>query len=99
MGAEGLSQFMPGTWKTWGRDDDGNGSASPYDPGDAIMAQGRYDCDLAERVERYEKAGKVSGEPSTWRSPRTTPGRELLRNTAAFPPYTEPRTMSPTSSC
>jgi cell wall-associated NlpC family hydrolase len=45
-GAEGPAQFMPGTWATWGRDDDGNGTASPYDVGDAVMAQGRFMCSL-----------------------------------------------------
>ncbi len=38
-GAQGLAQFMPGTWPSWGRDDDGNGRISPFDPGDAIMAK------------------------------------------------------------
>ncbi|MGY1548223.1 C40 family peptidase [Streptomyces sp. MN6] len=45
-GAQGPAQFMPGTWATWGRDDDGNGVASPWDIGDAVMAQGRYMCSL-----------------------------------------------------
>jgi len=36
-GAQGLAQFMPGTWPSWGRDDDGR--TSPFDPGDAIMAK------------------------------------------------------------
>ncbi len=59
VGAEGLSQFMPGTWKTWGRDDDHSGSISPYDAGDAIMAQGRYDCALAKQIKPYAKSGNV----------------------------------------
>ncbi|MFI0817281.1 peptidoglycan DD-metalloendopeptidase family protein [Streptomyces sp. NPDC021115] len=59
VGAEGLSQFMPGTWKTWGRDDDHNGTISPYDAGDAIMAQGRYDCALAEQIKPYAKGDNV----------------------------------------
>jgi len=46
-GAKGLSQLM-GT--TWLRDDDGNGSASPFDPGDAIMAQGRMMCAFVARL-------------------------------------------------
>ncbi|MGV9383539.1 C40 family peptidase [Nonomuraea sp. NPDC003707] len=49
-GAQGLAQFMPGTWRSFGRDEDGNGRASPFDPGDAIMAMGRYDCFLATKV-------------------------------------------------
>ncbi|GAA4998102.1 hypothetical protein GCM10023205_84900 [Yinghuangia aomiensis] len=50
-GADGLSQFTPDTWKTRGKDDDGNGKISPYDAGDAIMAQGRFDCALAKQVQ------------------------------------------------
>lgn len=46
-GAKGLSQLM-GT--TWLRDDDGNGTASPFDPGDAIMAQGRMMCSFVPRL-------------------------------------------------
>ncbi|MFD7753264.1 NlpC/P60 family protein [Streptomyces sp. NPDC059757] len=46
VGAQGPAQFMPGTWATWGRDDDGNGENSPWDIGDAVMAQGRMMCSL-----------------------------------------------------
>ncbi|MFJ2589673.1 NlpC/P60 family protein [Streptomyces sp. NPDC087538] len=46
VGAQGPAQFMPGTWATWGRDDDGNGDASPWDIGDAVMSQGRMMCSL-----------------------------------------------------
>ena len=49
-GAQGPAQFMPGTWATWGRDDDLNGTVSPFEIGDAVMAQGRYDCALAAQV-------------------------------------------------
>lgn len=49
-GARGISQFLPGTFATWGRDEDGNGRASPYDPADAIMAQGRMMCALLTRA-------------------------------------------------
>ncbi|WP_326807122.1 bifunctional lytic transglycosylase/C40 family peptidase [Streptomyces sp. NBC_01775] len=57
VGAQGLSQFMPGTWKTWGVDAAGkdgsaepDGTADPFTPGDAIMTQARYDCWLAGKV-------------------------------------------------
>jgi len=46
-GAQGLAQFMPGTWPSYGRDDDGTGNVSPFNPNDAVMAMGRYDCELA----------------------------------------------------
>ncbi|MFZ3476060.1 NlpC/P60 family protein [Streptomyces sp. 2.9] len=45
-GAKGPAQFIDGTWATWGRDADGNGKNSPWDIGDAVMAQGRYMCSL-----------------------------------------------------
>lgn len=48
--AQGMAQFMPGEWGQWGRDEDGNGVSSPYDPPDAIVAMGRYDCALAKDV-------------------------------------------------
>lgn len=57
-GAEGLSQFLPSTWAHIGQDDDGSGVASPYDPGDAIMAQGRYDCEIVQQV----RAAGISGD-------------------------------------
>lgn len=55
VGAQGLSQFMPGTWDTFGQDGDpGNGVEDPFDPVDAIMAQGRYDCHLAGEIKRMQ---------------------------------------------
>src|SRR5699024_3106820 len=53
VGAEGPAQFMPDTWRTWGKDDDGNGTADPPDIGDAVMAQGRYMCHLAQQLTHH----------------------------------------------
>lgn len=50
-GAQGIAQFMPGTWATWGVDADGSGVASPLDPGDAITAQGRFMCALLGKAQ------------------------------------------------
>ncbi|MEU4924616.1 bifunctional lytic transglycosylase/C40 family peptidase [Streptomyces parvus] len=54
VGAQGLSQFMPGTWATWKVDADGDGRADPFSPPDAIMTQARYDCWLADKVRSYK---------------------------------------------
>ncbi|MBP1054198.1 M23 family metallopeptidase [Rhodococcus qingshengii] len=59
-GAQGPAQFMPGTWPGYGQDDDGNGTISPYDIGDAVMAQGRYMCELAGQVDAGIAAGTIS---------------------------------------
>lgn len=58
-GAEGPAQFMPGTWATWGRDVDGNGEASPWDIGDAVMAQGRMMCSLIKQAKGSGYGGDV----------------------------------------
>jgi cell wall-associated NlpC family hydrolase len=61
-GAQGIAQFMPGTWITWGADANGDGTSSPFDPGDAIPAQGHYDCALAAQIQAALKAGSVHGQ-------------------------------------
>ena len=60
--AMGISQFQQATWNTWGADYDGDGTASPYDPEDAIMAQGRLMCDNIEWAKGKVGAGKISGD-------------------------------------
>lgn len=61
-GAQGAAQFMPATWSEWGQDDDGNGSASPLDIGDAVMAQGRHMCALAKDMAGLLETGAVKGD-------------------------------------
>ncbi|WP_369233927.1 peptidoglycan DD-metalloendopeptidase family protein [Streptomyces sp. R21] len=89
VGAQGLSQFMPGTWVTWGKDDDGNGRASPFDPGDAIMAQGRYDCALAEQVQGYKDRGEASGETLDLALAAYNAGPGAVHQYHGMPPYQE----------
>lgn len=62
VGAQGIAQFMPGTWATWGKDENGDGVADPFDPADAIPAQGRYDCALAAQLQPLLTAGTVAGD-------------------------------------
>ena len=49
-GAQGLAQFMPGTWPSYGGDGD------PFNPRDAIRAMGRYMGDL-KRILRNANVG------------------------------------------
>jgi len=60
-GAEGIAQFLPSTFVLWGQNSDGTGNVSPFNPADAIMAQGRYDCSLAALASKLLAAGSVSG--------------------------------------
>ncbi|NYJ76462.1 transglycosylase SLT domain-containing protein [Allobranchiibius huperziae] len=64
VGAQGIAQFMPGTWKTWGQDYNHNGTNSPLDPGDAIPAQAHFMCALYGQVSSLLKAGAVKGDPN-----------------------------------
>ena len=59
-GAKGPMQFMDYTYPSWAKDDDGNGTATPVDIGDAVMAAGRYSCDNAARIDAAITAGTVT---------------------------------------
>ena len=61
-GAQGLAQFLPGTWRLWGVDANGDGIASPLDPADAIATQARYDCALAGQMSQALRRGQVRGD-------------------------------------
>ncbi|WP_278264200.1 peptidoglycan DD-metalloendopeptidase family protein [Nocardia sp. AG03] len=69
-GAQGLAQFLPGTAASTNPDDgrpyvidaDGNGRASVWDDGDAIIGQARYMCALAHKIAGWMAEGKVSGD-------------------------------------
>jgi cell wall-associated NlpC family hydrolase len=51
-GAEGIAQFMPGTWPNWSSANDGDGKQDIFNPADAIPAAARYDCALARQVSK-----------------------------------------------
>lgn len=48
-GAQGIAQFMPGTWPTWATDGNGNGTKSVWEPADAIAGQGKFMCSLMRK--------------------------------------------------
>ena len=49
VGQAGGAQLLPAA-ATHLRDDDGNGEASPLDPGDAVYALARLDCEIADQL-------------------------------------------------
>lgn len=85
-GAQGLSQFMPGTWKTWGVDADSDGVADPFSAPDAIMTQARYDCWLAGKVKSY-KIRNVDTRRLMLAAYNAGPG--AVQQWRGIPPYTE----------
>lgn len=44
VGAQGIAQFMPGTWEQYGIDADGDGSATVWNPIDAIHSAAALNC-------------------------------------------------------
>lgn len=62
LSERGIARFTDAGWKTWGRDDDGNGASSPHDAVDAIMALGRQDCSLARKMTALRTKGVVNGD-------------------------------------
>ena len=50
VGAQGLAQFMPGTWLSEGVDGDGDGIRDPFNPADAIASQASFMCKLLAAV-------------------------------------------------
>lgn len=61
-GAQGPGQFMPGTWKTYGKDADGDGRVDINSIADSVMASGNLLCDINKQVEGWKTAGLVKGD-------------------------------------
>ncbi|ORI17799.1 lytic transglycosylase [Rhodococcus sp. 1163] len=61
-GARGPGQFMPATWRTYGKDADGDGVADINGIADSVMASGNLLCDINSQVEKWKSAGLVKGD-------------------------------------
>jgi len=82
-GAIGPAQFMPGTWATWGKDHDGDGTADPNSIADAVMSQAHFMCAL------HHDVSEIPGDPIelTLAAYNAGPGAVLLHR--GIPPYAE----------
>lgn len=78
-GARGLTQFMPETWATFGQGGD------PYDPEDAIAAQGRYMGYLLDLAESSD----VPGDPLELALAGYNAGFGAVQRYNGIPPYPE----------
>lgn len=61
-GAEGIAQFLPSTWVTWGRDYSGDGRADIWNAEDAIGSQAAYMCHIADLIKVAMDKGRVRGD-------------------------------------
>ncbi|MEU0300852.1 M23 family metallopeptidase [Streptomyces sp. NPDC006175] len=85
LSEQGIARFTDADWKTWGRDDDGNGSSSPRDAGDAIMALGRQDCSLAKKVTALRTKGTVNGDVADLTLAAYAAGTEQVKEAGKVP--------------
>ncbi|WP_107401858.1 NlpC/P60 family protein [Streptomyces oceani] len=81
--AQGIAQFIPGTWATHGVDGDGDGDKDVWDPRDAIPSAAAYDCKLAQYVE------DVPGDPTKNMLAAYNAGAYRVIQYQGVPPYTE----------
>ena len=89
VGAQGIAQFMPATWGTWGKDVNGDGSASPLDPADAINAQGDFMCALADAMTKNLQLGTVKGDALDLALAAYNAGPGAVQQFGGIPPFTE----------
>ena len=94
-GAQGLSQFMPATWAQIGRNDAGDGNISPFNPIDAIMAQGRYMCQLAASISADPALAR--GDVVALALAAYNAGLNAVQKYGGIPPYQETQAYIPST--
>ncbi|MCI3271996.1 C40 family peptidase [Streptomyces cylindrosporus] len=83
--AEGIAQFIPGTWATHGIDGNGDGVKNVWDPQDAIPSAASYDCKLASYVK------DVPGNLTENMLASYNAGAYAVIKYGGVPPYSETR--------
>ncbi|MFE7134523.1 NlpC/P60 family protein [Streptomyces sp. NPDC057638] len=81
--AQGIAQFIPGTWATHGIDGDKDGDRDVWDPADAIPSAASYDCALAQYVK------KAPGDPTSNMLAAYNAGPYAVIKYGGVPPYKE----------
>ncbi|MBM9508425.1 bifunctional lytic transglycosylase/C40 family peptidase [Actinacidiphila acididurans] len=81
--ADGIAQFIPGTWATHGVDGNHDGKADVWDPQDAIPSAASYDCELASYVK------DVPGDNSDNMLAAYNAGAYAVIKYGGIPPYAE----------
>ncbi|MER6913923.1 bifunctional lytic transglycosylase/C40 family peptidase [Streptomyces sp. NPDC000594] len=85
VGAQGIAQFMPGTWAAHGVDGNKDRRKDPFDPEDAVPAAVAYDCYIAGLVKN------VSGDSVKLMLAAYNAGPGAVQQYGGVPPYDETR--------
>ncbi|MBP0455225.1 bifunctional lytic transglycosylase/C40 family peptidase [Kitasatospora sp. RG8] len=83
VGAQGMAQFMPETWGTYGTDGNNDGKKDVWDPLDAIASAATFDCALAKDV------AKVPGDRQANLLAAYNAGPYAVTRYNGVPPYRE----------
>ncbi|WP_369183434.1 NlpC/P60 family protein [Streptomyces sp. Y1] len=83
VGAEGMAQFMPGTWASYATDGDGDGKKDVWNPFDAIASAAVFDCALAKDV------ANVPGDRQANMLAAYNAGPYAVTSNKGIPPYKE----------
>lgn len=82
-GAQGIAQFMPGTWKQYGIDGDGDGVADVWNPVDAIHSAAALNC-VNRRLVREVEGRTIEKILAAYNA-----GHGAVRTHGGIPPYPE----------
>jgi murein DD-endopeptidase MepM/ murein hydrolase activator NlpD len=85
-GAQGLAQFMPGTWIGEGVDGNGDGIRDPFHPADAIASQASHMCTLLAAVQADQS---LAGDPIELALASYNAGLGAVQRYHGVPPYAE----------
>jgi len=87
-GAQGLAQFVPGTWASEGLDGDGDGLRDPFNPADVIASQAAFMCKLLAAVTGDQQ---LTGSPLDLALAAYNAGLGAVQRYHGIPPYPETR--------
>ncbi|WP_371750272.1 NlpC/P60 family protein [Streptomyces sp. NBC_01283] len=83
VGAMGIAQFMPGTWKNSGFDGNKDGKKDVWDPEDAIPSAAKYMCSVSRDVK------DVPGDKTRLALAGYNAGPRAVQKYRGIPPYKE----------